>query len=110
MNRENAINYLRSSGFSEEQISEIEKAFTCEDAISREEVLNILDDLVKDYIKENDFDKAQGVAWVKVQKLPPVSTEKTGRWECVQYDFDVDGLPIAKHCPNRGCRKMGVEE
>ena len=52
----------------------------CEYAISRQAVLDILDDLVKDYIKENDFDKAQGVAWVKVQKLPPVSTERTGRW------------------------------
>jgi hypothetical protein len=39
MNRENAINYLRSSGFSEEQITEIEHAFKCdpcEDAIHNE--------------------------------------------------------------------------
>ena len=52
----------------------------CEDAISRQAAINILDDMVKDYVKENDFDKAQGVAWVKVQKLPSVSAEKTGRW------------------------------
>ena len=54
------------------------------DAISRQAVLNILDDMVKDYIKENDFDKAQGVAWVKVQKLPPVNPQpKTGHWNRV---------------------------
>lgn len=53
----------------------------CEDAISRQEVLDILDDTVKDYIKENDFDKAQGVAWVKAQKLPSVTPQpKTGQW------------------------------
>lgn len=34
MNREQACNYLRSSGFSEEQIKAIEGAFTCDDAIS----------------------------------------------------------------------------
>lgn len=36
MNREQARNYLRSSGMSEEQIAGVESAFTCEDAISRE--------------------------------------------------------------------------
>lgn len=35
MTRIEAENYLRSSGFSERQISDIESAFTCEDAISR---------------------------------------------------------------------------
>ena len=71
----------------------------CKDAISKQSVLNILDDMVKDYVKENDFDKAQGVAWVKVQKLPSVSTEKIGRCkDCKYFDYDnvakVDGIPL----------------
>ena len=53
----------------------------CDDCVRRQEVLDILDDTVKNYIKENDFDKAQGVAWVKAQKLPPVTPKpKMGRW------------------------------
>lgn len=35
MDREQAVKYLQSSGFSEKQIKTIEGAFTCEDAISR---------------------------------------------------------------------------
>ena len=59
----------------------------CEDAISRQAVLNILDDMVKDYINENDFDKAQGIAWVKVQKLTSVSSsEKPTKW-----------IPVKRH-------------
>lgn len=100
------------------------------DAISRQAVLNILDDMVKNYIKENDFDKAQGVAWVKVQKLPPVTPQpKTGYWEWVQYDYNpklgnwhcsecrcvvvecVDknekgGIPLYKYCPQCGAKML----
>lgn len=69
----------------------------CNDAISRQDVLNILDDMVKDYVKENDFDKAQGVAWVKVQKLPSVSTKKTGHWVKSK-----DGYMRCDYCGSRG--------
>ena len=90
----------------------------CDDAISRQAVLNILDDMVIEYIKENDFDKAQGVAWVKVQQLSSVSTEKTGRWidtgsgqecsECgeIQYGYD----SFRKYCPNCGARMVEPQE
>ena len=94
----------------------------CTDAISRQEVLNILDDMVREYIKENDFDKAQGVAWVKVQRLPSVSTEKTGRWikikpyplqmhdyECSECGHETDDS-TEKYCSECGCRMTGVEE
>ena len=70
----------------------------CEDAISRQAVLNILDDVVKDYIKENDFDKAQGVAWIKVQKLPSVTPQpKTGHW-----------IGHREHCENLGVIPSGL--
>lgn len=46
------------------------------DFISREAVLNILDDMTKDYAKSKDFEKVNGVAWVKVQKLPSVNPQE----------------------------------
>ena len=97
------------------------------DLISRQAVLDIFDDMVKDYVKENDFDKAHGVAWVKVQKLPSVSTEKTGRWieedmfdgdvayrcsECNELFWLESGTPKDNEynfCPKCGA-KLGVEE
>ena len=63
------------------------------DLIERQAVLNILDDMVKDCIKENDFDKAQGVAWVKVQKLPSVSTGKPNR--CGDAISRTDAIRVA---------------
>ena len=39
MTREQAINYLKSSGMTEEQIKTVMDAFTCEDCISREETI-----------------------------------------------------------------------
>ena len=41
MTREEAIYYLQSSGFSEEQIRTIEQAFTCENAVNRQDVLDL---------------------------------------------------------------------
>lgn len=42
MNREEAICYLKSSGMSDEQIKSVIDAFTCEDCISREDVINAI--------------------------------------------------------------------
>ena len=47
MNKEQAVSYLRFSGFSDEQIKAIEGAFSCEDAISRKAVLNTLENMDK---------------------------------------------------------------
>ena len=60
-----------------------------DDCISRQAVLNILDDMTKDYAKSNDFEKVNGVAWVKVQKLPSVNPQepKTGHWILTDDDF-----------------------
>lgn len=89
MTREEAINHLKTvaksaidSGYDGAVVDAVDMAIKaieqqpCEDCISKQTVLNILDDMVKDYIKENDFDKALGVAWVKVQKLPQESEDK----------------------------------
>ena len=68
-----------------------------------------------------------------LEELPPVSTEKTGRWEWNQYDYnpnlgnwhcsecgsiviecvpkkDPSGVPLYKYCPQCGCRLMEVKE
>jgi rubrerythrin len=95
---------------------------TNEDLISRQAVLDILDGMVKDYINENDFDKAQGVAWVKVQNLPSVSTEKTGHWidqgykeewweeyyKCSNCGAGIVGRD--NYCPNCGARMVEPQE
>jgi hypothetical protein len=73
MDRENAINYLQSSGFSEEQITAIEQAFNgepCGDAIHNE--------------REQAY--MRGYEDGSRKYRTDVSTEKTGRWEWVQYD------------------------
>lgn len=101
-----------------EALHEIKRIEPCENAISKQAVLNILDDMVKDYIKENDFDKALGVAWVKVQKLPPVTPQpKTGHWIKTKEQDDAEPLILwkcsecltvqrlkTKYCPNCGAK------
>lgn len=56
MTRIEVTNYLRSSGFSEQQISAIEMAFTCEDAISRshfDERVRLAGGLANDELSED---------------------------------------------------------
>ncbi len=51
MTREQALNYMRSSGWSEEQINTVTEALTCGDAISRQaaiDALNKMDRYVAD--------------------------------------------------------------
>lgn len=44
MTREQAINYLKSSGMTEEQIKTVMDAFTCDDCISRTALLEKIDE------------------------------------------------------------------
>ena len=104
----------------------------CEDAISRQAVLDGLARIAKAKAKSDAQKAMMGRTMFFVEQLPSVSTEKTGHWEWVQYDSDprignwhcsecrnilvlavkkddVDGIPIAKYCPNCGA-KMEVEE
>ena len=89
----------------------------CEDCISRKAVIDILNDMTKDYAKSNDFEKVNGVAWVKVQKLPSVNPQKTGHWiiekwnnkehySCSSCQHVVDYEPCYHYCPYCGA-KMG---
>lgn len=67
------------------------------DLISRQAVLDILDDMVKDYTNENNFDKAQGVAWVKVQRLPSVRPhQKDGSWKVTKTGCGHDKKYVEK--------------
>jgi hypothetical protein len=123
MNREQAINYLKSSGMSEEQIKAIIDAFTCDDCISRDEAIRLAEQ-----------GQIQGYEWQfkKLCTLPSVTPQpKIGKWlDCYKEMpiFNAGGFTETKHvgwtcsccgennfwiksdyCPNCGA-KMEVEE
>lgn len=119
MTREDAIYYLQSSGFSEEQINTIEQAFIpkpCEDAISRQAV----DDAIYDYSRACDVDYAQIMEYI--DKLPSVTPQpKTGHWikigtlglgvKCPFCDGVFAGdKELYNFCPNCGVDMREVEE
>lgn len=54
MNKEQAVSYLRFSGFSDEQIKAIEDAFTYDDCISREAVKYFVRSLSRWYVRSED--------------------------------------------------------
>lgn len=82
MTREDARYYLRSSGFSEEQINTIEQAFKkepCEDAISRQAALRI-NELHHGEMPNHINHRI----WEEIKALPSVESVnpiKTGHWE-----------------------------
>lgn len=84
MNRAEACNYLRSSGFSDEQIKAIEGAFTCEDAISRQAVLDAIITLWADKPFGNP-----ALTEIKecVERVPPVNPQKP-KSEC-EHDYEI---------------------
>lgn len=123
MNREQAINYLKSSGMSDEQIKTVIDAFTCDDCISREEAIRLAEQ-----------GQIQGYEWQfkKLCTLPSVTPKpKIGKWlDCYKEMpiFNAGGFTETKHvgwtcsccgenkfcikseyCPNCGA-KMEVDE
>ena len=117
MNREEAKYYLQSSGFSEEQIDTIEKAFTSTDAINRQAVLDIVDSYSES--RSNVEDVTQDMI-SDILALPSVTPQpKTGHWietdkyesyrfkcsECYRGTDD-----ITDYCPNCGCRMVEPQE
>lgn len=129
MTRDDAIYYLQSSGFSEEQINEIEQGFrqkSCEDAISRQAVLDLAYDMSE--IDGEHFTEPYMVVDVEdIQKLPSVKPQepKTGRWiesngvgmfvcsVCNESFYPMPtcmGKPLMEYCPNCGCRMVEPKE
>lgn len=137
MTKEQANNYLRSSGFSDEQIETIARAYENPNYNSVKTELNELDcisrqalkDLGAECIAKRD-ENGNLIPLGSIDSLPSVSKEKTGRWEWVQYDSNpnignwhcsecnriVRGAITAaspvysyKYCPNCGAR-MVVDE
>ena len=94
MNREQARNYLKSSGMSEEQITAVESAFTCEDAISRQAAIDAMSE------------ETCGCCWDAkyiLKHLPSVSTAKTGRWITkIKSDLRGDMWPTNPKCSECG--------
>ena len=72
MTREEAKNYLKSSGMSDEQIKTVIDALTCEDCISREEAINEMSNALKRVFVEH-----RDIAEKAMNKLPSV-TPKAG--------------------------------
>lgn len=137
MNKEQAVNYLRFSGFSDEQIKAIEGAFTCDKCvystsegcqydditetippfvycISRQAVLDAINtDWHEDLSQLTDAIKA----------LPPVTPQpKTGHWifvdkakeharcsECGYGDVDLVDGRIHDYCEKCGARMESEE-
>ena len=129
MNRENAIYYLQSSGFSEEQISEIEQGFKdepCEDCISRQAAIGIIQNWLDYNIGYSCGEKIVMLCTIgELKDLPSVSAEKTGRWiesngvgmficsVCNNSFYPMPtclGKPLMKYCPNCGCRMVEPKE
>lgn len=115
MTREEAIYYLQSSGFSEEQMDTIEQAFTCEDAISRRAVEKIT-------WEEPSYSDALNVLTEvrdKVRALPPVNPQpKMGHWirispaeiyECSECGQNVMTSDICAYRFCHGCGAKMVE-
>lgn len=117
MDREQTRNYLRSSGMSEEQIEEIERGFkgeSCDDAISRQAVLDLMQ--LRLMPKEE---------YMAICDLPSVTPQtKTGHWrhyegmlicsECGTEFYDdimeYCGDDVPKCCPNCGLRMVEPQE
>ena len=91
MTRSQAINYLTSTGLTEEQVMEVVEALRqepCEDAISREAVLNLINENIR-----IDDDKLELIAYF-VENLPPVNPQSKTGWIPVSEKLPEDIKPV----------------
>ena len=136
MTKEQAINYLYSSGMSDEQVNEVVKALEqepCEDCISRRATVERLCK-VADFMNE----KREGLgspyimAALFIQdnkdEFPPVTPQqKTGHWiqteekddaepcilwecSCCHKEFRSVVHKVSNYCPKCGCRMVEPQE
>ena len=99
MTREDAIYYLQSSGFSEEQINTIEQAFIpkpCVDAISRQVVIKHLHNEYHGMISDESMKIYEIINMLKEQ--PSVTPKpRKGHW-----------ISHREHCENLGVMPSGL--
>ena len=101
MTREQALNYMRSSGWSEEQINTVTDAFTCDDAISRQAVLELLNEYDPRLLLRSDYRKM-------VEDLPSVTPQqKTAHW--ISWYEVIEKPGITSHYPHCKCSACGTE-
>lgn len=122
MTREDANYYLKSSGFSDEQIDTIAKAYTepCEDAISRQAAIDALSNLnaISFYEAQEDSKETYYEIRNAIKALPPVnSQQKTGHWIEDEYEMEVrcsvcgeENDMCSKYCPNCGTKMIEPQE
>ena len=88
MNKEQAVSYLRFSGFSDEQIKAIEGAFACEDCISRQAAI----DTIESWLSCDDYNEAERHIMRAMQSvlydLPSVSSSEKPKSEC-EHDHEI---------------------
>ena len=98
MNKEQAVTYLRFSGFSEEQIKAIEGAFTCEDCISRQAAI----DTIESWLSCDDYNEGERHIMRAMQSvlydLPPVNPQKP---ICPSVGVDCEDCPAYEDAVSR---------
>lgn len=107
-----------------ERGKKMEKSFKCDDAISREAVINMLDEMIKDrqvyFGHHGDIEWSCGFSTFKwyIEQLPSV-TQKSGKWDasctcsvCGQWRIleSEKNSGKYKYCPNCGCRMVELQE
>lgn len=84
------------------KLSEYLEQEPCEDAVSRQEALNIVHKYFEHYLQLNDDICLDGL-----RSLPSVTPkEKTGHWKPIEYDGYADGYPVWDVWE---CSKCGLE-
>lgn len=93
------------------------KQETCDDCISRQAVLDILDNhkYSKEFCEEHHIDWSinLGMAHIVINDLPSVtSKQKTGKWVGIEYDGYADGNPVYDvfECSVCGCEHKGESD
>lgn len=114
MNREQAINYLISSGFTHEQVGEVVRALTYEPARLSVDEVTALAEWTEKLTKECEEAYNKGYADGRKEQEPKTGEwiehfDESGKWyECDQCHTDWGGA--VNFCPNCGADMREVKE